>query len=53
VKKVFILVLAAAYGLLETAYFGWHATPSCPEELICDGIVVVLCAIAVVIKEGA
>lgn len=39
--------LAIAWWLYETAWFGWNATPSGPEELICDGIVFVLTAIAI------
>ena len=41
-----IWVLAVLFGLAETAYFGWNITPKSSEEMICDGITMVLLAMA-------
>lgn len=41
-----ILYLAFSYSVLETAYFGWHRHPASPAEMICDGIVMVIAALA-------
>ena len=32
--------------LTETHYFGWNFKPSCDAELICDGIVALITALA-------
>ena len=42
-----IWLIAVLFSVLETAYFGQHMFPSCPEELICDGLVAVMLCIAV------
>lgn len=39
---------AIAWWFFETRYFGWNATAGSPEEMICDGIVFVLVALALV-----
>jgi hypothetical protein len=39
-------LLALAFYITENRFFGWNATPQTPEELICDGIVFALVAIA-------
>ena len=33
-----LLLLGIATNIAETAYFGWHKKPSCPEEVIWDYI---------------
>ena len=33
-----VIFLAMAFIIAETIYFGNHLRPSCPDELICDGI---------------
>jgi len=35
-----------AFWLMETAYFGWNATPKSDAELICDGISLLIWALA-------
>lgn len=42
-----IYFLALCFGLYETSYFGWNWTPGSPSELICDGITLVLFALAI------
>lgn len=46
-----IYILAAAFGLIETAYFGWNPTPMSPQELICDGITLALFALAIIARR--
>ena len=41
-----IWLVALGYGLLETAFFGWHAWPQSVPELYCDGITCALFALA-------
>lgn len=43
-----LYVPAIIWFFLENDYFGWNRTAQSPEELICDGIVLVLVAIAIV-----
>jgi hypothetical protein len=50
--RFFLFVLATAFGLYETAYFGWNVLPGSPQELICDGITLVLTAIALATPSG-
>ncbi len=38
--------LAGFYGIAETAYFGWNATPQSGAEMICDGITALLFVLA-------
>jgi hypothetical protein len=47
-----VFVLASAFGLIETAYFGWNMTPQSEAELICDGITLVLFALAFLRGRG-
>jgi hypothetical protein len=35
-----------AFGLIETAYFGWNMWPGSEAELICDGIALLIMALA-------
>ena len=44
-KSFLIFLFGWYFAHSETAYFGNHWTPSCPAECVCDGIVVVVCAI--------
>lgn len=48
-----ILTVATTYSLIETAHFGWNWWPKTDAELICDGISLVLMAVAFVmpVKE--
>lgn len=41
-----IFVLGQLFWLLETAHFGWDAFPVSDAELICDGIAVLITAMA-------
>lgn len=34
--------LSVVYWYTQTKSFGWHWNHSCPEELICDGITLVM-----------
>jgi hypothetical protein len=42
--KVFII--ATMFAVVENAYFGWNLTPKSDAELICDGIAMVMYALA-------
>lgn len=42
----FIIVLAVWFYYLQNRYFGWNKTPNSSEELICDGIVIILIAMS-------
>ncbi len=33
---------ALAFFIVVNQYFGWHSYPQSPEELICDGITLLL-----------
>lgn len=46
-----ILLLALSFWFIETNYFGWNFLPSSPEELICDGLVLVMWCIAIAVRE--
>jgi hypothetical protein len=41
-----ILFFAFLYGLIETTYFGWNFSPSSDAEVICDGITMLIGAMA-------
>jgi hypothetical protein len=41
-----VWALALLYALIETAHFGWNLWPKSGEEMICDGIVFILMAVA-------
>ena len=42
-----IFFLAVIFALAENSYFGWNWKPGSEAELICDGIVLLLCALAI------
>lgn len=42
--------MAIGFGWAETAYFGWNFLPQSPEEVIADGITLLLAALAVLRK---
>lgn len=44
-----IAFLALAWGISETAYFGWNWQPQSHAELACDGFAVLLMALAFVV----
>lgn len=46
VKNWIIFYLAIVFGLIETAYFGWNMFPHSNAEIICDGISILICALA-------
>jgi uncharacterized membrane protein len=46
-----LLLLIAGYSLLSTSFFGWTLLPNSFEELVTDGIVLILFFIAVVVLE--
>jgi hypothetical protein len=41
-----IFILSQAFWLAETAYFGWNLTPQSDADIICDGMVVLIGALA-------
>lgn len=45
-KAAAILLLAFYFWWIETRYFGWNIWPESPAEVVCDGIVCLLCALA-------
>ncbi|MEG9561057.1 hypothetical protein [Pseudomonas aeruginosa] len=46
-----IWFLAVYFWFMENRYFGWNAHPQSEAELICDGIVILLVALAF-LKRG-
>ena len=48
-----IWLLALFFGTAETAYFGWNMLPQSPAEMICDGITVLLVALAILAPARA
>ena len=40
-NRLCVLFFAVMFWLLETRYFGWNWSPQSPEEVICDGIVLI------------
>lgn len=42
-----IAFIAIWFWLIETAYFGWNASPGSDAELICDGLALLIFAIAI------
>lgn len=38
--------LVAYFFIIQNSYFGWNAFPQSSEELICDGVFLVLLSIA-------
>jgi len=42
----YILAIAVIYGFWQTAFFGWNALPSSDAEIVCDGITVLILALA-------
>lgn len=49
-NKLLVTFLALAYCITETRYFGSNWTPQSPEEVIADGIALVLICIALGMK---
>lgn len=45
-----VLFIAFVYWYAENQHFGWHAFPKSAPEAICDGIVFLLLAIAVLVE---
>jgi len=41
-----VFLTGVFFGLLETAYFGWNFWPGSEAELICDGIALLIMALA-------
>jgi len=46
-------LLALLFAIASNAYFGWNWTPQSDAEVICDGIVFLLVAVAVVGSRAA
>lgn len=41
-----VLLIGVGFWWMETDYFGWNATPQSEAELICDGIAMLIQALA-------
>ena len=39
-------LIAMAFALIETAYFGWNLVPKSDTEILCDGLVCILLSLA-------
>lgn len=48
-----VWLTAVSFSLGETAYFGWNWTPASDAEVICDGISMLLLALAFVSGRAA
>lgn len=46
-----LVLLSLMFGVTETAYFGWNLTPQSDAEMICDGISLLIFALAFVGKR--
>jgi hypothetical protein len=45
-SSLMIWIAAILFGLSETAYFGWNWSPKSDAEMVCDGITMILAALA-------
>jgi len=52
-NKLWIFFIAISFNILETGYFGWHWSPSCPAEVVCDGICFLIVCIAFLVPSNA
>lgn len=41
-------LVAAGFGMYETAHYGWNWSAKLDAEMICDGITAILCGLAVI-----
>ena len=41
---ILIAITGIIYGLVETGYFGWHFAPSCADEVLADGLSLIIWA---------
>lgn len=46
-RAIAIWCMGMIFGLVETRHFGWNLTPQSDAEVICDGITVLLFALAI------
>lgn len=46
--NLYVLFLGLGFGLIETAHFGWNALPQSDAEVVCDGIAMLITALAFV-----
>ena len=44
-----LIIIAVIFAWIETAYYGYNFWPSSDAELICDGIALILFALAIVV----
>lgn len=51
-NSLIILTMAFLFGLVETAYFGWNMFPKSEAEVICDGIALLIAALALVARPS-
>lgn len=50
-RRALLYFIAIWFWMTETQYFGWNLMPKSDAEVICDGIALVLLAIAIASKE--
>jgi len=41
-----VMILGLFYAIAETAHFGWNSRPKNDAEMICDGIAILIFALA-------
>lgn len=46
-KGLLIFICGVSFWVMENRYFGWNWTPQSAEEVIADGIVVLILAISI------
>ena len=48
-----IFFISVFFGIAETWYFGWNMTPQNDAEMICDGIALLIFALAFIVPKRA
>lgn len=48
-----IFFISLLFGTAETWYFGWNMTPQSDTEMICDGIALLIFALAFIVPKRA
>ncbi len=46
------IILAANFYWLQNSYFGWNRKPQSPEEVLADGIFLLILALSFGVKEA-
>ncbi|MGI3042872.1 hypothetical protein [Shewanella algae] len=48
-----IFFIGLFFGIAEIWYFGWNLTPQSDAEMICDGIALLILALAFIVPKRA